>query len=94
MPQVSAGGDAIANELFEFLDLGEAPLACSGPYSVSFDSDLEHAANAWDQCEFADIGREGRQEFLSHPCGSEQPAALGTVLDLDSRRLGHHRYAV
>ena len=38
---------------------------------------------------YAELVAEGHEQFLRHPRGAEQPAALGAIFDLDSRLPGH-----
>ena len=51
---------------------------------MAVDADFENAAGAWLQGEFADFLLEGCEEFLRHPGGAEEPAALSAVLDFYS----------
>src|SRR5262249_20589165 len=86
MAQISAGSDAVADELFQLLHVGKAPGGGAGPDFEAIDTGGEDAARAWDQRHFTQFVGEGGEEFLRHPCGAQQPAALGAVLDLEARR--------
>lgn len=60
MAQVPAWGDAIADQLFELLDLGKPPFFGARPDSVIIDSNLEYTSGARHERKLADVVREGR----------------------------------
>jgi hypothetical protein len=94
MAQVLAWGDPIPDDLLKLLDLRKPSFLGSRPDRVFADTNLENTSSAGHQHKLADFCRERRQEFLSHPRGAQQPAALRAVLDFNSRRLLRHCCAV
>ena len=90
MAQVLFWGDAIPDYLLESLYLGKPSFLGSGPDDIIADTNLENTPSTGNQRKLADIGRESRQKFLSHPGGAQQPAALRAVLDFNSRCPLHH----
>ena len=86
--------DAVPDQLSSFFDLWEATFIRAGPDHIMVNANLEYAASARYQCEFATLGREGSQELLRHPGRAQQPAALGAVFDFDPRDPGRHYMAV
>src|SRR2546425_8436345 len=88
-----AGGEGVADQLLELLDVGEAPAVVAGPEHGGADAHLEDAADAGHERDLADLRLERRQQLLRPPRRPQQPAALRAVLDLDTRARpqGHDR---
>src|SRR3989442_8985018 len=84
-----AGGDGIADQLLELLDVGEAATIVAGPEHGGADAHLEDAAGAGHERDLGDLRLERRQQLLGHPGRPQQPAALRAVLDLDARTRLH-----
>src|SRR5262249_52414082 len=81
--------DAVAHELLEALQVGEAAVALAPPDQHAGESDLEPAAGARPQHPRAEILGKGRQQLLRHPRGAQQPLALPAIGDRDARPGGH-----
>src|SRR5258705_11340216 len=90
MAQVSAGRDAVADDLFELFDLRKPSFVLTRPDDLRAKADFEYTSGARYQSDFSDFALECGQEFLCHPGSPQQPTALRTVLDLYSRTVGHH----
>ena len=71
MAQVLVWGNAISDDLLQLLDLGKPSFLGSGPDSVIADTNLENTSSTGYQRKLANIGREGREKFLSHPRGAQ-----------------------
>lgn len=71
--------------MFQYLRFGEPTVLLAGPHKFVSKRDVEHAARAGFQRDFAEIVRERREEFLGEPCRAKQPPALGAVFDADTR---------
>src|SRR2546422_9065305 len=84
-----AGGEGVADQLLELLDVGEAAAIVAGPEHGGADAHLEDAAGAGHERDLADLRLERRQQLLRHPRRPQQPAALRAVLDLDTRTRLH-----
>lgn len=84
MAERAAWRDAIADELLEFLHLGKSSFTGAGPHDHAADAHFENSACAGLQSDFADFRGERCEQFLRHPRGAQQPAALRAVFNLDS----------
>ena len=62
--QVLAGGDAVSDELLEFLDVRESSCGLPRPDQLSLRSDVEDAAGPWDERELN--GKRGGPVSASH----------------------------
>ena len=89
MAEVAVRFDHVAHLLLQFLRTRKAAVALALPDQRAIDADLEIAARAGDQGNFAESVAEGLQQFLSHPAGAQQPVALGAVEDGDTGFVGH-----
>ena len=70
MAKVAAGGDAVADEAFEFFDLGEARFGLARPDGLAGGTDFENAAGAGDERHAAELLLEGEEQLLGHPGGA------------------------
>jgi hypothetical protein len=75
----------ITHALLDFLGFGEPALSGPRPEGSPFCAHFEDAPFARLQRDLANLGAEGRQQFLGEPCRPEQPPALGAILYLDTR---------
>ncbi len=91
MTEILPWGDPVADELLEFLQLGEASALLAGPDQVAVSSNLKEPASSWDKDQLADLVLERSEELLCDPCSSHEPATLGAIVDLDSAIHGWHR---
>src|SRR6266851_5370709 len=76
--ELLAGGDAVSDELLEFLDVGEAPRSFARPDELALRANVEDASRPRDEREFANVVLERCEQLLRHPGGAEKPAALRT----------------
>jgi hypothetical protein len=72
VPEVSFGGDLVADALLESLDVGKTTVSLSTPEEIAIQLDSEEACDFsfGDQRDFAQFVGESVQEFLSHPTGT------------------------
>src|SRR6478672_13208740 len=90
------GRHLIPDDLLQFLDVGETSMLLTRPEELAVESDFEHATgivgDEGHRTEF--LGKCG-EEFLRHPRGPEQPAALPAIRNGDVRGVcfstGHAR---
>src|SRR5438067_12461814 len=68
-----AGGDGVADDLLELLDVGEAPAVVAGPEHGRADAHLEYAAGAGLARDRADLRVDRRQHHPRHPPCPPQP---------------------
>lgn len=85
MAQGLVGCDTVPNQLFQFFRLRESTFLLSGEDQVSVDSDVKYPPAAGHQGHLADLALKGTEQFLCYPCGTQQPATLGTVTDFYAR---------
>ncbi len=89
VPEVAVGVDAVAHQLLQLLDVREAAVALALPDQLAVEPDLEDAAGAGTERHVAELEAEGREHFLRHPGGAQQPVALGAVGDGEVRLVDH-----
>jgi hypothetical protein len=94
MSELLAGGDAVTHALFEFLHFGKAALYAARPERFATGSDFKDPTGSGEQGQLSDFVLEREEQFLGHPRGTEEPAALSAVFNLDTRRFWHQRAAV
>ena len=87
-------GDAVSDELLEFLDVGKAPRSFARPDELALRANVEDASRPRDEREFANVVLERGEQLLRHPGGAEKPAALRTVFDFYPRTFGCHGSSV
>src|SRR5829696_4794036 len=85
VPQGAIRSDAISNELLELLQLGKPTLARARPDHLTVERHLEDALISRTQRDFGELPLEGDEQLLRHPRRAQEPAAAGTVGDLDAR---------
>src|SRR5690606_36076004 len=83
MAEVPPRRNAIAHDLLQLRDLGEAAVLAARPDAFAVHVDLEHARAGRAQLQSADFRLERREQLLRHPCRPQEPAALRAVADLD-----------
>jgi hypothetical protein len=84
MTEMPIGGHAVANELFELLQLREPALLLARPHKNPVNPHIEDASGAGNERKLTDLVLERGEEFLGRPAGSHEPAATGAVVDLDA----------
>src|SRR5690606_8156776 len=87
--EVLVGGDAVADTLLQFLDVGESTLGLPRPEGFAAGAHFEDAAGAGLEGDLAQLLLKGGQELLSHPGGAQEPAALGAIFNFNARRPSH-----
>src|SRR5215210_1204513 len=75
----------VAYQLLEHGEVREALLLLARPHGLAVEAHVEHATGAGDQRDLTQFGRERGQQLLRGPPGTQQPPALGAVLDLQTR---------
>ena len=85
MPQLTAGGNSVAHQLLELLDIGKSLHRFAIPDQGRVTADFEDASSTWDQRDFANLFTESGKQFLCEPSGAEHPLALSTVMNFYSR---------
>ena len=85
MSEIHFRPDQIADALLENLGLGESAIDRPVPDGLAVAGDDEGSACSRDQGQGADFFGKRRQDFLCHPGGAEQPAALAAVGNGDMR---------
>src|SRR2546426_11237612 len=84
-----AGGEGVADQLLELLDVGEAAAIVAGPENGGGDAHPEDAAGAGAERDLADLRLERRQQLPGHPGRPQQPAGLRAVIHLAPRPRPH-----
>src|SRR3546814_10097860 len=75
MAQVALRIQAIAHALLENLRIGEPRVDSAVPQQAVVVMDTEYSPRTRHQGHRREVGAEGRQQFLRHPGGSQQPLA-------------------
>src|SRR5437899_9292752 len=84
VPEVATRRDAVAHELLERLDLGEAARLGAREDLLARDAHLEHTAlRVRHERNAAELRLERGEQLLRHPRGAQQPAAPCAIHDLD-----------
>ena len=84
MTEMPIRGYAVANELFELLQLREPALLAARPHEIPVDPHIEDASGTGNERKLTDLVLEGREEFLGRPAGSQEPAATRAVVDFNA----------
>jgi hypothetical protein len=84
MAEVPTRSDMVSHQLFQLRDLRKSSLGFARPNQRVVCANLKDAAGPRLQRKLGDFLIEGRQQFLRHPGGSQQPTALGAVQDFDA----------
>ena len=90
MSEVAAGIDHVADKLLESGGVWKAAVTLAVPDEAIATRDGEDPAGCGHERDLAEIGPEGREQFLRHPAGPQQPLALSAVGDPD---VGTGRFA-
>jgi hypothetical protein len=90
MAQIAFWGNAIANQLFEFLHLRESFLLRTRPHDVFSDPYFKDATGAWLKTDLSDFVLKCGQQLLGSPAGSEKPATLCAIFNLNPRKTFIH----
>jgi hypothetical protein len=80
----------VPHPLLEFSDIRKTTLLLAGPYALVAYAHDENSADSRDKRHAAEIILESGKEFLRHPGGTQQPAALTTVFNFNSRKIHAH----
>ena len=75
----------VADALLELLELGKRPSVARDQMVSPSSVDLEDSFVAGPEGDFGELALEGDEKLLGHPRRAEEPAAAGTVRDLDAR---------
>src|SRR5262249_29835641 len=90
MPERATGGDAVADELFDLLDLRKAAALLARPDDLVIDAHLEDATGPIrGERHGAELLGERGQQLLRHPARPQAPAAQSAIGDLDHGADGH-----
>lgn len=74
--------DAIPDQLLDFPGFRETLRLFARKNQFIVETDIEYAAAAGYQTDPLQIMLERGQQFLRHPCRTQEPAALRAILDL------------
>ncbi len=85
MPQLLLGCNAISDQSLQFLRLRKSAFLLTGKDDLAFESDVQDASLARNECDTSQLLLKRRQEFLGHPGGPQEPAATRAVFDFNSR---------
>lgn len=83
MAEVAALGNDVAHAGFEDFDFGEAAVINAGPDALVVGPDFEDTAVAGFEGEFVEFLFEGREQFLGHPGGAQEPFATRAIANGD-----------
>lgn len=87
MPQIAFGVEPVADPPLELPDIGESSIALALPQGIFIVEHLEMTAVTGRQRDLFEILAEGLQQFLGIPAGTEQPLALGAIMNSDSSHM-------
>lgn len=90
MTEMAIWSNPVADETLELGKLWECARGLARPDRFIVYSNLEDAAGARYQYQFAQLIFEGHEQLLRHPCGPKKPSTLRAVLDFQPRLPHRH----